>query len=144
MHARAESIRQHIIRWYPPAVLMFMTFMASSLPASGGLGEFQYSDKLLHGAGYAVMAVLCCRALGKGSVSVGIAIGGFLMAAAYGASDEFHQWFVPSRSAAMPDFYADATGAAIAAAGWFVLMRRACCSRACSVSSRGRPPAPMI
>jgi len=51
---------------------------------------------------------------------------GVLIAAAYGATDELHQYFVPGRQADVADLLADAIGA-IAAAGaiwaWGIIAR---------------------
>jgi VanZ family protein len=73
-------------------------------------------DKLLHACEYAGLAFLLARALrGEGAswlVVVALAIG---VASAYGASDEWHQAFVPGRDSAITDWLADTTGAFVGA-----------------------------
>jgi VanZ family protein len=77
------------------------------------------TDKLIHAAEYAVFGVLTYHALGASSrpwrsrrlhLVVAIAIG-----IAYGASDEFHQSFVPTRDSDPRDVVADTIGTAIGA-----------------------------
>ena len=41
----------------------------------------------------------------------------------YGFSDEFHQYFVPGRFADPADFAADAAGALLATALWYLIFR---------------------
>ncbi len=84
------------------------------------------TDKMVHTAIYAALAALCFRALAGGrwsGVSVGVAAAAVFAATAFGASDEFHQWFVPGRTADVMDLLADFAGSAMAAvmilaAGW--------------------------
>ena len=52
------------------------------------------------------------------------AVVGFLIAAAYGGLDEFHQSFVVGRSPLITDVLIDATGALIGVAAWWYLSRR--------------------
>lgn len=77
---------------------------------------FNLSDKVVHGIEYAVLGVLCYRALRGGSVvswrqhAIPMAI---LLASLYGASDEIHQSFVPFRDSSWLDWVADTIGAAV-------------------------------
>lgn len=74
-------------------------------------------DKIVHFAVYGFLATLVCR-LGKGWRA---ALGAWLLVAAFGASDEWHQSFVPGRSSELADWIADASGAAVAVTlytGW--------------------------
>jgi hypothetical protein len=73
-------------------------------------------DWVLHGVAYGLLAVLVCRALAGGlgrPLEAPWALLGALIATLYGASDEFHQMFVPGRMAEMRDLVADAAGAVI-------------------------------
>ena len=70
--------------------------------------------KIGHFTEYAILAALLWRALcgtftaiGKGTVAAGV----FLIAAAFAASDEFHQSFVSTRTASAHDVMIDCTGA---------------------------------
>jgi VanZ family protein len=70
-------------------------------------------DKLLHAGAYAVLGALLAAALrgtrlGAGWRGVVVAV---VLASAYGASDEWHQWFVPGRTADPADWAADTVGA---------------------------------
>jgi VanZ family protein len=70
--------------------------------------------KIGHFTEYAILAALLWRALrgtftaiGKGTLAAGV----FLVAAAFAASDEFHQSFVSTRTATVHDVMIDCTGA---------------------------------
>ena len=115
---------------------MALIFYVSSLheaPLPAGM-----SDKSAHWLGYTGLAVTIVRALAGGwprYVSVGTAAIAVAIAAAYGASDELHQMFVPGRSADLYDLVADTFGALAGAAAcwaWSILFIR----------GRARGPAP--
>ncbi len=73
-------------------------------------------DKLGHAAEYALLAALCARALAGSVKTPGrVLLGAWFLATLYGASDEWHQSFVPGRSADVLDLAADAAGAAVGA-----------------------------
>ena len=114
--------------WWPVLALMAAIFVVSSieqLPASpGGL-----SDKQAHALTYALLAGLTLRALAGGrwrGVWAGRALVAALVAILYGASDEWHQSFVPGRHAEASDLLADALGASAAAGtlwAWGIIRR---------------------
>ncbi len=97
---------------------MWFVSATSHLPVDVGS-----SDKILHAAAYAVLAALAFRAAG-GSGGTRAALVAVLVAAAYGALDEYHQSFVPGRTASAADWLADACGAAIGAASCLAWTRR--------------------
>lgn len=112
--------------WGPVLVYMALIFVVSAqskLPhITGPLGW----DKLHHAASYAVLTLLSLRAAARVPIapSVSPSVQALIITLVYGASDEFHQHFVPGRSMDIFDWLADATGAVIAlAAAW--LVRRA-------------------
>jgi VanZ family protein len=85
--------------------------------------------KLAHFSEYFVLSVLLMRALrGKDrGWQLRWAIWALVIAAGYSALDEFHQSFVPSRTASPWDSLLDTTGAAAAQVVlwlWFYLQRR--------------------
>jgi VanZ family protein len=87
--------------------------------------------KLGHLTEYAILAALLWRAL-RFQVSRDVralwqtAGAALLIASVYAAFDEFHQSFVPSRTASMVDVMIDCTGALIAVATcWLFASRRA-------------------
>jgi VanZ family protein len=93
---------------------MTAIFYVSGLPIAP-LPE-QVSDKTGHFVAYAGLALLCVRAVGGGlprRVVLRVAALALAIAAAYGAFDELHQWFVPGRSADILDWCADVSGALI-------------------------------
>ena len=121
--ATSENSAGHRMRaWLPVAAYMALIFYLSSLPhPDEELPRFLFEalgDKFLHVVEYAVLAVLCYRALRRAAgpsareYAVALAI---VAASLYGATDEVHQAFVPFRTAAWSDWVADTAGAAIGA-----------------------------
>lgn len=114
-------------RWLPPVVYMAYIFYSSS--QSNPLPDVttRVSDKLLHALAYAGLAGLLCRALlGEGLRSFPAAVVAALFASAYGATDEYHQLFVPLREADVWDWIVDAIGASVGATsyvGWIDRLR---------------------
>lgn len=93
---------------------MAAIFYVSSEPDVAEVATALVSDKILHGLAYALLAVLVTRALSGGlprRLRGSHVIAAILITIAYGASDEFHQSFVPGRSAEWIDLLADAGGA---------------------------------
>ncbi|MHC5019233.1 MAG: VanZ family protein [Planctomycetota bacterium] len=93
-------------------------------------GGYVVHDKLLHFGAYAVVACLWYAAL-RATWPAGRAVPHAWTAAAcaalYGATDEWHQSFVPGRVADGWDWLADAAGAlavALAVTAWATLRRR--------------------
>ena len=89
--------------------------------------------KLAHVSEYAVLAVLLYRAFvhtalkGRRALSAGLVL---LLCAAYAATDEFHQAFVPSRTASLRDVMIDICGATLAVLlYWSIATRRIMPSR---------------
>jgi VanZ family protein len=114
--------------WLPVALDAALIFYLSSIPRlPSPPGPF--SDKHFHFASYALFATLLVRALASGrirNVTARIAIVATVLAALYGVSDEFHQMFVPGRSADPYDLLADTLGAAAAAGlllAWAIIRR---------------------
>ncbi len=110
-------LRRPLFLWGPVIVQMALIFAASSIPDLGPLPG--PSDKSWHSVGYALLAGLLLRAFAGGrlaGVTWGRAIAAILLSTIYGATDEFHQTFVPGRSGDRFDLLADAVGASLAAA----------------------------
>jgi VanZ family protein len=117
-----------VLRW--PVVLAWMAliFAGSSVP-----NEFAPSgptlplDKVAHFGEYSVLAFLLA---GRMRRHVGRRLTPLLLAAciavsiAYGASDEFHQRFVPGRDASLYDLAADAIGSTAGAIAAAAVLRR--------------------
>jgi VanZ family protein len=106
---------------------MALIFVVSALSAPPS--PQQVGDKTQHALAYAGLATLAVRATAGGRVggiTVPALLTAWVVAAAYGVSDELHQAFVPGRSADVADAVADALGAAAAvvAAGAFGIIVR--------------------
>jgi VanZ family protein len=97
--------------WGPVAAVAAGIFALSSLPATGVPGGVP--DWLLHGLEYGALGFTLARAAGgglrrrPGVSAVGVAV---LVGSLYGATDEWHQSFVPGRTPAAGDLAADAAG----------------------------------
>ncbi len=100
--------------WWPALVYAIAIFVCSSisfLPSPPG----PVTDKDVHVALYAGLALLVLRALVRGrwrEVTTTAAFQAIAITTAYGASDEWHHRFVPGRNADLRDLLADAVGAA--------------------------------
>ena len=78
--------------------------------------EIFLQDKLLHAAEYALLGGLLVPALRAAGLRPRMALlAAVVIASAFGATDEFHQSFVPGRDAAVADWVADTVGAAVGA-----------------------------
>ena len=106
------SVSRPAALWGPVAVYMLAIFLISSradAPLPPGL-----TDKQGHSLGYLGLGVTMTRALTGGfgaPVSISRGLAAIALTTAYGASDEWHQSFVPGRTADVADLRADATGA---------------------------------
>lgn len=95
-----------------------MIFAASSRSRVIATGVTKIDDKFAHFAVYGLLATLVCRVGGHSWRAGAVAV---LIASAYGASDEWHQSFVPGRFSDVGDWLADTIGAVLAVAlycGW--------------------------
>lgn len=115
------------LRWGPPlawaAVILTLTSLPASEFAPAGAFAFSGADKLVHAVLYAILGALVARAAGAaasrrtlGALLVGVA--------AFAAVDEWHQRFIPGRSADARDFAADLAGAVAGFAAVTSLLRR--------------------
>ena len=111
--------------WLPPLVYMAVIFYLSSQSAPLPAVTAVVWDKILHLFEYAGLAALFGRALvGEGLGGSASFVVAALLAAAYGATDEYHQLFVPLRSGELRDWLVDVLGAALGAAVVFAFKRR--------------------
>ena len=117
-----------MLLWGPVIAYMVIIFFESSM--SDAPLPSNVSDKSAHIAGYLLMGVLAVRAVHGGlpaRITARGAVLALLITIGYGAFDEFHQWFVPGRSADVFDLLADAGGGVIALIGcwaWGILWLR--------------------
>lgn len=130
----------NIVSWVPVLLWMALIFFLSSQqgPASGGLSSgitemvmgsiegalpfweinpdvfHTFIRKCAHFMAYLVLAVLALFALRRSGVRGSrSAIGAFIIAVLYAASDEYHQSFVPGRGPSVMDVFIDSAGAAV-------------------------------
>jgi VanZ family protein len=108
--------------WLPVLIYMFLIFHFSSETNPIPEVTERVWDKLLHTIEYGGLAVLLFRAFtGEGIGWLPAAILAILTTSGYGASDEWHQAFVPSRSSDIRDWMADTIGATIGIAVWTLI-----------------------
>lgn len=113
--------------WGPVAILMTAIHGSSSISNPPELAGV--SDKTLHFATFAVLALLVLRAL-AGATWRGVTrwtmVGCCVIAVLYGVKDEWHQMYTPGRTPDLMDVAADFAGAASAAIGagaWSIIRR---------------------
>jgi VanZ family protein len=102
-------------RWLPSlAWMLFLSYWSgqSSLPIDHTAVSKDLLHKLAHVGAYAVLAALNRWALAGAQRA---ALWAWVLAAAFGAVDEWHQAFTPGREAAVRDWLLDALAAAAAA-----------------------------
>ena len=104
---------------------MALIFYSSSLTNPAPVLTEYVWDKLLHGAGYGVLALLYVFALaGERRPWRSIAIIAIVLTSSYAATDEFHQTFTPGRMPAVADWAADTIGGAVAVAICSMVVKR--------------------
>jgi len=102
--------------WAPVVAYMAAIFYVSSL--SNPLPELTSaaSDKTLHALAYSGLAYITARAVaeeGRGWTLTLLAA--VIIASLYGATDEWHQLYVPGRASDIHDWFADTGGSAAGA-----------------------------
>lgn len=116
-------------RLFPAIFWAVLIFIASSIPSddipSAPIFKF---DKVIHLSIYFVFALLVYRGLADQHASTGEPSRAswltLLIIGLYGASDEFHQFFVPGRSMDLFDWIADVGGGVLCIAVVVFLARR--------------------
>ena len=108
-----SNLRRAVRVWGPPAAMMALLFLLSSIPGSSPVlwREFNLTA---HGLAYGLLGALLLHALAGGrlrGITVRHAAGAVVVAGMYGLSDELHQRFVPGRTAELLDLGADVAGA---------------------------------
>jgi VanZ family protein len=120
------SILKRFAAYRVPALLyMGWIFYLSSGPITSPVVR-TIPDYLLHSFGYAPLYVLVFWAIHEGLDPIagrGTYWLPLVVSVLYGASDEIHQAFVPTRTCSLRDWLADALGS-LAAAGVLVLISR--------------------
>lgn len=102
--------------WTPAILWAAIIFALSARQFAPGYRPlFPHADKLQHIGVYGVLGWLVSRPLRRSHdlSPARAALVALLIAAVYAATDEWHQSFVPTRSADALDWIADAIGAAL-------------------------------
>jgi VanZ family protein len=111
------------VRWIPVVLWAGFILTATSIPnvpAPAAPG----TDKLAHVAMYAVFGVLALRAAWHAAPSPRTLVLTLAAIALFAAVDEWHQRFIPSRSADAVDWLADVAGATLGIGSLAVLKLR--------------------
>ena len=112
MLARVSPSRRMVL-WLPPLLYAALIFHFSSQSDPLPTIRVAVWDKLLHAAEFALLALLLCRALRGEGRTWGAALAlALLLTSGYGATDEWHQGYVPRRDSTVYDWEADTVGAA--------------------------------
>ncbi len=112
--------------WLPLIAFCVFIFAQSSGPVPVDLPEVEGFDKVLHGGGYGLLGILFLRAYRSRwpqASNWALANAGLLSASFYGFTDEFHQSFVPARTADPYDWLADTLGALLGIAVYLLFLR---------------------
>ena len=104
------------IYWLPPIAWMILLFVLSSLSFGSHTPSIPNEDKVFHTGLFGMLSILFFFALyyERGLPVTKAAFLAVLLTAAYGAFDEFHQWFTPGRMPDIHDWLADVAGGAVA------------------------------
>lgn len=117
-------MRSFLFYWVPPLLWMALIYYGSAQPTLPSLSDSLLDSLLKYGAHfveYAVLAVLWYRAIYSRFSHPMIQPLAFIIVIAYALSDEFHQSFVPGRSATWQDVAVDVIGGASALLVWNVV-----------------------
>src|SRR5262249_1673509 len=105
--------------WWFVVVWAVVIFLLSSIPGASmpPLPAVLSYDKVLHALVYSVLGALFLLALRQASslTTPRLVLAAGLFALGYGLTDEFHQLFVPGRSADLYDALADGIGGVLGA-----------------------------
>jgi len=107
-----------VVAFLPAALYAAVLFALSAQPNPLPFlpPELFLQDKLLHGLAYTVLGALLVPGFrGAGCSARSAVLLAVALASVYGATDEFHQSFVPGRNADVLDWVADTLGAALGA-----------------------------
>jgi hypothetical protein len=149
-------VKRAAAAWLPPLLWCAVVFAGSSVSTSTGRRLFPGADRVAHVVEYGILGLLLARALlytgawlpvrqpdrSPEDFARAARRRAFLLAAllgtVYGATDEFHQSFVPHREPEWGDLAADAVGSLLGAGAWVGLRR----GRAAPVPATASAPGP--
>ena len=111
------TARRKFLTWLPAILWAATIFFLSAQPTLPEIApNISNFDKVEHFGAYGLLGLLVADALRRGNALTlpKTALLAILITLAYGASDEFHQRFVPNRSCDVWDWTADTVGGALA------------------------------
>lgn len=115
-----ERLKQNHFWWFQGPMIMWAValFVQSSIPGDRIPSfEFFTNDKLIHFLEYVILAICVHRGIRFQNRFPFLAnnhyLFTFIFVAAYGASDEFHQYFVRNRNSSILDLLADCFGSLV-------------------------------
>lgn len=108
--------KSKLFYWLPPIAWATGIFLLSCLPVKQHEPLFQGVDKVFHFGLFGMLSVLLFFAFfyERRHTALKAALLALLITATYGAFDEFHQSFTPTRSVNIFDWVADAVGGTLA------------------------------
>ncbi len=109
-------------RFIPAIVFSLLIIIMSHQPQPPHMElGFEWQDKIMHLGAYTVYGLLLLYAFRN---NTHVILYTLLIGMAFGASDEIHQYFVPSRSAEFLDWFADCGGIIIAVLLFLLIRKR--------------------
>jgi VanZ family protein len=121
------KLRKVAVAWGPALAWMALIFYLSSrssLPRFGLAVPDTAVEKGGHLTAYAVLAFFCWRGVRRTPAPNHPPLWAFVVTALYGASDEWHQTFVPGRTGDVRDLIVDCIGALCSLGLAYVLTRK--------------------
>ncbi|MCC6927496.1 MAG: VanZ family protein [Gemmatimonadaceae bacterium] len=100
-------------RWWPCVAWTVVILVITSVPGTAipHGPQIPGADKVVHGSMYGVLGFLAGKALGRDGFARWVVAG--VLIAALAAGDEWHQQWIPARSAETLDWVADVAGATL-------------------------------
>jgi hypothetical protein len=126
--AGSMRFENRFINYWLPVVAWCAIIFAQSAFATPDIGpSWPFFDKMAHTAIYGCLGLLLCRAFntldGWRSRTLKLLVTATVLTALYGVSDEWHQSFVPARTAEAADLLADLLGGLLGS-GLYLLVRK--------------------
>lgn len=116
MAVNPAKAKEFIRFWLPVLLWMLVIFYFSSVPGDDLPQFFAFQDILFHLVAYIILVYFFTRALRKTNplfIPRKVIYLAVVFGVTYGASDEFHQFFVSGRNASLADLLIDSLGSLI-------------------------------
>jgi VanZ family protein len=118
---------KNVLRKIPAILVMITLFMLSTLPGNDPfLNSIHLSDKIEHFIAYFVLGIAFCIWIPGKNWLVKPLVYGMLvviLCTLFGASDEYHQTFVPGRTGDLYDLAVDSIGGIVAVFAYFLFIK---------------------